>query len=101
MWAAVGAADVPVLIVQGEDDALTPVSGANALFVSHFSSSSISSSPLSLPSSPFSHRSSFVTIADAGHQIMQEKPLETAASILAFLEGFLDIANSTDSSSDE
>lgn len=67
--------NTPVLIVQGDDDKITPMVGAKELFVQHFSTSGDNDC-----------RNRFVAVPKAGHQLMQEQPEEIATELLQFLK---------------
>ncbi len=87
-WAAI---KLPVLIVQGVDDKITPPEGARDLFDSHFKASDAIGVPIdgggsSSSGSGSGNGSRMVEIEAAGHQIMQEKPEEVAGEIVRFLK---------------
>lgn len=69
----------PVLILQGKDDMITSFDGAQLLFDTFFSGEGA-----------LDHNR-LVAIPDAGHQLMQEKPVQCSSAIIDFLNatGFI------------
>ncbi len=70
IWTSLASSKIPVLICQGEDDAITKPEGALRLFETYFQSST---------------QNKYITIPASGHQLMQETPMAVAAAIKNFV----------------
>lgn len=93
---------LPLLILHGEDDLLTPIAGAQALFDTHFhgidthfhgnshdqvnDSTNDSTGTNNTSTSNKTNNKTFVIVPDAGHQLMQEKPEACSEAIVTFLK---------------